>query len=535
MRHSVPFIPLLALLVVTAGVLAMPRTTPGWRKTEIHLHHPIYEWLDRMSVLVPEIDLFLDNKPYRWEDVERALRTIRENYLDGELSIQRYDRARLARFEAEYLRFHSPLEGKSYHHRERHLLSLTGEDFTIFGEGEIAQLVEAEGSADSASNSADRHLSRTTLGLILRGSLLERVQFSANSSIARIQGSEIVHSHFNASEGLPFNAAGNTGGFQDWTEGSFYIPFPPVEIALGKSNPVWGPGYRGQATLSATSPSFNNIRLKGAFGSLMFTAIHGWLRGEVEPRYLAGHRLEWRFRPGCQVALSETVVYGMRDIELEYLVPINIYHFSEHFLGDKDNNTISADFSAVIARRIKLYGEFFIDDFNTSKNLATWWGNKWACVGGFTLAHNLGGTACDLRVESGRVEPYVYTHREPRNVYNHFDSNLGLWSGPNSEYLFGELRLYPFSHLSFRGSCERLRKGEGDIFTHHEAAEGDEKHFLSGIVEKTTHLSLAAFWEPRSKMFLKGDIYRKDIDNFELEDGIGRDFYGASLSFSYEY
>jgi hypothetical protein len=527
MKHPLLFA--VALFTMTAY---MPLPAGAWRESEVPLYHPVYRWMDRMAVQCPKIPLHTQNKPFRWRDVELALNTIRRAVLEGELMLPSHDRDRLERFLREFTEFHR-IPAPAARCTERHVFTHTEEDLAVIGDLELVQHLKTEKETEGSRK--EEVLSSTSLGVLLRGSLWKRLHWFLNAKISRIQGNEPVYSHFNASEGLPFNAAGNTGGFQDWTEGNLYLPLPFVQISAGKSNPVWGPGYRGQLTLSSTSPSFNNVRIRFTAGSVMFTALHGWLRGDSSPRYIVGHRIDWRVRPQLHIGLSETVVYGGRGVELEYLIPVNVYHFSEHYLGDRDNNTISSDVSLTIAKRMRIYGEIFIDDFNTSKNFTTWWGNKWAYIGGIHLVHSFREHAATFRFEGGRVEPWVYTHDDTYNVYTHFDSSLGLWLGPDSRYLFTELRLYPFPRLAIGSAFERDWNGAGDIFTPHTNSDGAKKHFLEGTVERVSRLSLSIDWEPVQKFFVTTEFYTKKTENYLFQDGITARFHGGSLRLSFEY
>ena len=65
-------------------------------------------------------------------------------------------------------------------------------------------------------------------------------------------------------------------------------------------------------------------------------------------KYIAAHRLEIAVTDNLDIGLNEVVVYGDRGLEFAYLNPIMFYRSAEHYLGDMDNATMSADFNWII-------------------------------------------------------------------------------------------------------------------------------------------------------------------------------------------
>lgn len=177
------------------------------------------------------------------------------------------------------------------------------------------------------------------------------------------------------------------------------------------------------------------------------------------------------------------------------------YHIAEHYQQDKDNNTMGFDLIYLPFNNIKFYSELFIDDFNLSKNPFTYYGNKFAFLSGLHWTDPLKIKDTDFRAEYTRIEPYVYTHTYPINIYTNYDRIIGHWLGPNSDNLFTELAYQYNRYLRITASFEQIRRGEGDVNIPHKDEDGEEKHFLNGIVENKKSFRLGFSYE------IKRDVY----------------------------
>ena len=54
-------------------------------------------------------------------------------------------------------------------------------------------------------------------------------------------------------------------------------------------------------------------------------------------RYIAAHRLNWDLTDRLSIGASEAVVYGVRSIDLMYLLPFAPFLSLQQYLGDYDN------------------------------------------------------------------------------------------------------------------------------------------------------------------------------------------------------
>lgn len=373
-----------------------------------------------------------------------------------------------------------------------------------------------------------RRISQTTLGGILRGRLKGNLVFNVDARNSLLKGADIKKETFDPSKGSPITVSGNNV-YTDQAGAYFVLQLPWFQLELGKDRASWGPGYHGNLTLSENIPLFDMIKLKTRFSRFRFIYLHGFLRSKFGRKYIAAHRLELMVKPGLYLAGSETVIYGGRGLEFEYLNPLMPYHVAEHHLGDKDNNTMSLDITVSLIKNCKFYGELFIDDLTLSENPFTYFGNKFAFQVGSFLTNPLGLRDSQLRLEYTRVEPFVYTHQDSINTYLHYDKIIGYWLGPNADDLFLKIDYQPIRDIKLSFLWERIRKGEGDATTPHRKEEGPGKHFLSGVVEKKHILGFNLTCQIRRDIFLSLNYKLLRVEN--QDRALGKDFIDSQLLF----
>ncbi len=325
------------------------------------------------------------------------------------------------------------------------------------------------------------------------------------------------------STALPGTGYANSLGsyvYFDETQAGFVVGGSHWRLLVGKERNAWGPGHWGNLALSDRPTSYDQIKFQVRFSKFKFTSIAGVLRPYPEitaysyftghfqrtlwaHKYLAAHRLEVLPFPRLKLGLHEVLIYGERNPELAYVNPINFYWSAEHNLGDQDNSTIGADLVWFPGWALKLYGSIFLDDLQTG-NLGTgWYGNKWALLAGVFRPDILGVPNLDFRAEVAKIRPYVYTHRYPVNVYEHFRTPLGHWAGPNSQTVNAALT-WRFSRwlaagVAFQawkhGSNLNDKNVGGDINLPHRAFDSPKVEFFEGEVENRQRASAWVSYE----------------------------------------
>lgn len=329
-------------------------------------------------------------------------------------------------------------------------------------------------------------LSEGTLGAILRGNLGGVLGFYADARNAVTRGEKSVSDqdeNYDVSKGSPVTVSG-PNVFRDRAIAYFIWEKPWLRIQVGRDEIDWGPGFHSGLALTRNMPPADMIRLSSRFRRFAFSSAHLFLRSPLGAKYMAAHRIDFLLRPGLQLGGGETVVYGSRDIEMDYLNPLMLYHIAEHHLGDRDNNTLFLNLSCTLLPGARLYAEYFIDDMTSTESLTRYYGNKFAFLTGALWSDPLGARNLDLRLEYSRVEPFVYAHHDSINIYTHYDKVIGHWLGPNSDSAFLLAGYQLGRDLRLEATFERIRKGEGVADTQARPGKGTTKHFLNGLVEK---------------------------------------------------
>jgi hypothetical protein len=193
------------------------------------------------------------------------------------------------------------------------------------------------------------------------------------------------------------------------------------------------------------------------------------------------------------------------------------------------------DITAFPWNGFKIYAELFIDDFTMAKNPFTYYGNKFAVLAGARWISPLGLSRLDITGEYARIEPYVYTHRRPINVYQHYDQSLGHWLGPNSDDLTLQCQLLLTGNWRLRASAERTRRGEGDIETPHRDEVGFRKKFLSGVIETSWQWSLGTTIQLFRDGFLSFEYGYLLQENAERISGRNDYHHRVRLFFTVDY
>jgi len=365
----------------------------------------------------------------------------------------------------------------------------------------------------------DQLISETAGAVLIRGNLDSTIGFYLDARNTLTRGDDTIQEErFDPSQGSPVVLSGKNV-YQDRALAYTTWQSSWLRLELGRDEFYWGPGFHNGLSISANMPATEMIRLGITFQRFKFSYLHAFLRSGLASKYLAGHRLDFKIMPGLYAGATETVIYGNRDVEFAYLNPIMPFHIAQHHLGDKDNKTISLDLTGNLWAGGKLYAEYFIDDMTTTKSLTKYFGNKFAFLLGGHWVEPLRLQDVDLRMEYTRVEPFVYTHWDSINIYTHYDQIIGSSLGPNADGLFLQIGWQPLRDLRVEGYIEQQRKGEGEADTHSKPAQGVNKKFLNGMVEKKQMIGFRLIDQIRRDLFVSIGYTYVDIRNLHRQRG----------------
>lgn len=303
-----------------------------------------------------------------------------------------------------------------------------------------------------------------------------------------------------------------------------------LHLLLGRDHLRWGPGREDVLLLSGQIPPFDMVKLEARVGSfkLIYFAtfldqvyvppLHYRLPGFRAKRYLSGHRIDLKLRFGLEMGISEVVLYGGndRDIEPHYLNPMLPFYGEQHNLGRDDNILWSFDIALSSFKNKEVYFELLVDDFQYDFESEP---HQTGFQLGLKYVNPFGLKRSYLNVEYTKINNWVYGQNKPWNVYTYHGRGIGSILGPDADRWHLRL-LYHFTKdidLSLSGVYRR--KGEGRIDIPQSSAVPTSDKFPSGIVEYTSQHQLILTYQPGARLKLDLSVEHLRIKNLENESG----------------
>lgn len=461
----------------------------------ISLEHPIYPFIEKLVALLPQYTLDLHVLPLDRKQVQKIL----ESAQTASLNLSRADENLLQQYIAE---FTDPVLGATAPpHAERHFIRYEENDTQLFADLFAHQRFEFR---RGAWENGEANISQTRAGLRLRVALHPRLLAAVDVSNILERGAKDSLENLTPGAGTPVVLSG-ASAFREKALAYFRLRLPWFEVEVGRNQLAWNISPITQLTLSQENEPLDLLKLDRRWRKFRFTFVHAKLRA-AQRKFLAAHRFEIAAHPRLFIGVGESVIYGNRGAEFEYLNPLMLYHAAEHLLGDKDNNTLSIDFTVFPGRGHKFYGEIFIDDLSLEFPLGTYWGNKLAYLGGWYWAQPFGWRHGELRMEYARVDPFVYTHNDSVNIYEQDGDGLGARFGPNADRFTLQAAFQPHRDLRLVSQLNLQRKGRGDIFRVHQPEDGNAKGFLTGTTINSTSYQFHIEDQLRRDIYLKLEL-----------------------------
>lgn len=285
-----------------------------------------------------------------------------------------------------------------------------------------------------------------------------------------------------------------------------------LTAALGRGRFQSGNSISGSLVLSDQVNDYGYFLAEGKVGAWQLSFLHGSLTAAKETppvrnaedlipdKYVALHQITYRHRDWLTLFGGESVIYGNRGLDLNYLLPHTFWRVTEHNLGDRDNVLIFAGTSIKPTQNLTLYLNGALDELTYSKLFTNWWGNKYALQTGAALhlpALSIYRDALPrLVLEATAVRPWTYTHYTNHTMYSHDGRALGYPKGSNLVDISAELNLPLNSWLQWNSTLSHTWQGSvgniwsldySDYFT---SAEMDtaETRWLEGDVTRVFQL-----------------------------------------------
>ncbi|UCE19530.1 MAG: hypothetical protein JSV84_04080 [Gemmatimonadota bacterium] len=508
----------LLLLSIFFSSIASPQSynVPG--------DHPSYDFIERMETKGVLKKLFDETRPISRGNMAEALKEVIEAVNRGDPRITATDQEELKWLKREFWfeldrRGIDPEVGE-----ERHVYKWAENDNHLTGD-----ILFSQQAIFRRSQGRTNRFLETSGGGKVRGGLKDGLFFSVEFRHAQVNSNkdDLTKEDF-GHKGF-FSRRGDYG-YYDVTNASGILKLPWFEFEVGKEALSWGPGVRGNLSLSTNVPPFDFIAFRAQYGAFKYTHVTGFLKTDVvdslmsyrtpegferenySSKYLACHRLEMTLPWRIDIGVNEAVIYGERGLDAAYLNPLMFFWSAQHHWGDRDNETMGADIEVNAFDGYSFYGAIFVDElylkgfFNGDPR------NKIGFQLGAFAVDPLSLENVDLRIEYAKVMPAVYSHKFAINTYVHYDEVLGHWLRENGDDLYFEGRYRLSRELQFLLFAGHTRSGEPAV---QPDAHSDPNKFpfLYGTVERTDYSGCRISYQPVHKINFVFNYTYRDIEN----------------------
>ncbi len=277
---------------------------------------------------------------------------------------------------------------------------------------------------------------------------------------------------------------------------------PKLELFAGIGCPQWGLGRAGSLLMSGRTPPMPIAGYRLVLRNAGYVRFAGLMESE-QHRRLIGHRLEYSPVAGLRLGVSETAVVSNDASPLLYwpFPGLPLYALqravSQHDRSQDSliNVNFGADFAATLSSRgrrpqLEVYGELMIDDAQGSILSRRFVPDFLGALVGVRVPEFTADPRLGAGLEYVAIQNYVYSHRNPDCSYMYRGKGIGHGLGPDADLLMlaVDFRPNPRTVVSLAGAVER--HGEGKIGHPWSPAEGANRRFLTGTVEKTAKVTL---------------------------------------------
>jgi hypothetical protein len=514
----------LVLFSVNVSWAGMMETVPAGEE----VYRWVYEYIDELYARGLISDLHLGTRPYFRGKVAQELRSLRDKINDGVVSLA---------------------------WPEDHLLEELEREFS----DEITQLRSEEDSTDNGQ--IDKTLS---WGLDFKeGSSFKASEKAAFRETfcpclkAQIGPSFFACTRYMVDENL---AKDSEYGGKVWRgfagdAAQAYLAFdlPYFKMLLGRERVAWGQKSTGGLILSESAFPLDMLEIQGGWGVFQGSSFIAFLSsiqtadasGELvrENRYISGHRISLDLLSKVQLGLSETVVYGgeNRQVEAYYLNPLLWYHGAQLNEKKDDNTFFAFDFNLRPKRDMVLYGELLIDDLQLeSKSQSDKEPNELAYFGGLSVLDPFGLRATEINLEYMRINNWTYNQVEERNRYLNRKRLLGNPLGPDTDRIRVSFSRWLRKGLKSTLSYQRTRSGEGSVNAPWSqpwmSAQGEyRERFPSGVVETEDNLGLTLQCRYSGALSCGVRWDYLNFVNYQNLENLKEDYNRISLNLSYHF
>ncbi len=288
-------------------------------------------------------------------------------------------------------------------------------------------------------------------GIGLSGTVKNRLNVEANYLYNYVDGPSYIDSltsDLGVSPGFGLaTTVGDAFGYHQLQGYLHYKANKFFALQLGNGKNFIGDGYRS-LLLSDVANNYPYFKITTGVWNIKYVNLFtrqrdigrpgGNLASKFSGKFTATHYLDWSISKSVNLGLFESIVWQAQDtlldrgFDLNYLNPIIFYRPVEYQQGSADNALMGINLSVNIAKKIKVYGQFVIDEFllDEVKADSGWWANKYGAQIGLK-AHDFVIEGLDFQTEYSSVRPYTYSHGASVQNYGHDNGSLAHPYGSN--------------------------------------------------------------------------------------------------------
>jgi len=310
----------------------------------------------------------------------------------------------------------------------------------------------------SKESDNEETLYQNTRGVSIRGRLANKIGFFSTITDNQEKTPLYVRDFVLARRAVPgagFYKDFKTTGY-DYFDARGYFTFNVtkyIDVAFGYDRNFIGNGFRSLYLSDFGNPNLFlklNTRIWKLNYQNLFMELHNADNriGDklIGKKYAAMHHLDMNITKWLNIGLFEGVIFGRQNrFDFGYLNPIIFYRSVEQQNGSFDNSVVGLDVKANLKKRIQIYGQILLDEFNLTEIKAGngWWANKFSMQLGAKYIDAFGISNLDLQLEHNRARPFTYSHNDSVANYTHYNQPLAHPLGANFSEVIGIARYQP--------------------------------------------------------------------------------------------
>lgn len=314
----------------------------------------------------------------------------------------------------------------------------------------------------------DNKLSTNTRGLLIKGNIGNRFHFQTMAVENQAFFPKYFQDFLIEQKVMPgmgrYRNFKTADGF-DYSYSNAHVDYSPIDnftLQFGHGKSFIGDGYRS-LLLSDFSPSYPYAKFvfQNKFIQYMYMITAFQEIEKSDSRKLVYNRnhgsfsfLNLNLHKSLSIGFFESTIWKTSGVGYnnkfnpQFFNPLIYYKAFDFGLNDSNNTQIGLNIKIVPIRKIMLYGQYLIDDFN-SKRYAYQYGIRF-----FNIVKGL-----NVLIENNYIMPYVYNHNIARQNYTNMNSSLAHPAGANLNEKIGILS-YNWKDFSIDFKVNFLTQGK---------------------------------------------------------------------------